>query len=1131
MEFIADLHIHSRFSRATAKNLNFENLYMAARLKGISVVATGDFTHPAWFSEILEKLVPAEPGVFKLKQELESSCDKRLPFPNHFPVRFILSAEISNIYKKSGKTRKIHNLVFFPDLPAAARFNARLDKIGNIHSDGRPILGLDAKHLLEIVLETSDQGFLVPAHIWTPWFSLFGSKSGFDALEECFEDLSPHIFAVETGLSSDPAMNWRVTDLDGRTIISNSDAHSPANLGREANLFNTDLSYAAIKSALETGNPDQFLGTLEFYPQEGKYHHDGHRKCNVNLHPAQSISLRCLCPVCGQPLTLGVLHRVEELAHRPEGQKPDKTHPFYNIIPLAEMMAEIAGAGVKSKKVDALYSSAVARLGPELDILHKKPLTEIEKAGIPLLAEAVMRMRQGRIHIVPGYDGEYGRITVFSPGEIDALLGQQSFFCGDFAQKNHITHFPETPKGPVETNNTAPLEAPMPKEMESVPSDAKNLNAAQKKAVMHGQGPAIIVAGPGTGKTLTLTHRMAYLIKYQKVDAATMLAVTFTQKAAQEMTERLRGLLGKDAPLPLTATFHAFCYKLLKEQAHFAGYTIIDDAQRLALVKEAMGGSAVDKECYKIRPETACDFIIKAKQHILSPSDDLGAICRTVDVQAFSSLYAAYQDLVQTQKVFDYEDLIFWVVKLLESDPNFLKTCRNRFQYILVDEYQDLNLGQYRLIKALAPEDGNIFVIGDPDQAIYGFRGADVAFFQRFLTDFPGAAQFRLTQNHRSAQTILDASLQVIRNHSLHGEDTRLYSGISGINAVGLMAADTEKAEAVMVGKAIEQMVGGLGFDFEDFGKAKGEHQNTGRVFSDFAVLYRTHALGDVFADVFSKAGIPFQRVSQETIFQHPRIQTLMAWFKLMARTSTYLDLGSVVASFDETVPRQDIIAIQGLLRENPHALDPGMDPAPVMEGLSNDGKRVLKDILRRVDAYAVQTLGWPIEKKLLFLNARIPKPAAWPEREGMDLIEYLARVSKPFGADVEAFLNTVALQHDPDIYDAKSQKVALMTFHAAKGLEFPVVFIVGCEDGWVPLIRKDKTPCDLNEERRLLYVAMTRAKQELFFTCAKTRRIFGTIEHRRWSRFLDDIEKSLIRYVTIDLKPKAHKQVQLTLF
>ena len=428
MKFIADFHVHSRFSRATAKNLDLENLYIAAQLKGITVIGTGDFTHPGWFAEIKEKLEPAEPGLFKLKKEISAVCDKEVPTTCRRNVRFMLVSEISNIYKKNNKTRKNHNLVFLSDLDKAEKFNLRLDKIGNIKSDGRPILGLDARNLLEILLETSDGGFLIPAHIWTPWFSLLGSKSGFDSLEECFEDLTDYIFAAETGLSSDPSMNWRISGLDGLTLVSNSDAHSPMKLGREANILDTDLSYTAIRSAMESGDPEKFLGTFEFYPEEGKYHIDGHRKCNVRSWPEQTRKQGGICPVCEKPLTFGVLYRVEELSDRKEGEKPDGHHPFYNTIPLVEILSEVLKVGPASKKVTGTYRSLIEKLGPEFDILTTLKKEILDDAGIPLLGEAISRVRRSEIDLIPGFDGEFGKIKIFGQDERNRLLGQKSLF-------------------------------------------------------------------------------------------------------------------------------------------------------------------------------------------------------------------------------------------------------------------------------------------------------------------------------------------------------------------------------------------------------------------------------------------------------------------------------------------------------------------------------------------------------------------------------------------------------------------------------------------------------------------------------------------------------------------------------
>jgi uncharacterized protein (TIGR00375 family) len=428
MEFIADLHIHSYLSRATAKNLNLEHLNLWAQLKGITAVGTGDFTHPQWFSELSQKLEPAEDGLFSLRPEHAAQTAEMVPTSCQGPVRFILSGEISSIYKKDGKTRKVHNVVFVPKLEVAEKLNRKLDRIGNIASDGRPILGLDCKRLLEIVLETSEDAFLIPAHIWTPWFSVLGSKSGFDSIEECFEDLTPQIFAAETGLSSDPAMNWRVSSLDGLTLVSNSDAHSPGNLGRESNLFDTELSYSAMRDALRSGDPKRFLGTLEYFAEEGKYHFDGHRKCGVRLSPRETMENKGRCPVCGKPVTIGVLYRVEELADRKAGEKPKTSHPYTSLLPLTDVLSEVFQVGPKSKKVAEAYRVLIDRLGPEFEILRRVPLDALEQCGPPLLAEAINRMRSKQVHIAPGYDGEFGIVSLFDEEERSHLLGQKRLF-------------------------------------------------------------------------------------------------------------------------------------------------------------------------------------------------------------------------------------------------------------------------------------------------------------------------------------------------------------------------------------------------------------------------------------------------------------------------------------------------------------------------------------------------------------------------------------------------------------------------------------------------------------------------------------------------------------------------------
>jgi uncharacterized protein (TIGR00375 family) len=427
MDYIADLHIHSPYSRATSPESTLIGLAGWARVKGIQVIGTGDFTHPGWFSTQKEQLEPAEPGLFKLKNEAAIVSPLVGVIPSGTPVRFLLSAEISCIYKRHGVVRKVHNLLYVPDFASAERLNIRLAGIGNITSDGRPILGLDSRDLLEILLELAPEGFLVPAHIWTPWFSLFGSRSGFDRIEDCFDDLTPHIFALETGLSSDPDMNRLISALDRFSLLSNSDCHSPSKLGREANLFSTGLDYFSLRDALRSSKRDTFRATVEFFPEEGKYHADGHRNCNVCLEPAETRRLGLICPVCGKPLTVGVYHRVMELADREQPLYRDDSPQVFSLIPLPEVLAEIVGTGPASKAVTEQYRHCIARFGSEFNLLLHTSLEEISTES-EVLGEALARMRGGRVIRQPGFDGEYGVIHVFDHGEVAQLAGQHGLF-------------------------------------------------------------------------------------------------------------------------------------------------------------------------------------------------------------------------------------------------------------------------------------------------------------------------------------------------------------------------------------------------------------------------------------------------------------------------------------------------------------------------------------------------------------------------------------------------------------------------------------------------------------------------------------------------------------------------------
>ncbi len=407
MRFFADLHIHSHYSIATSRDMAPEALWKWAQLKGVTVIGTGDATHPAWFRELGRKLDPVGNGLFALREDLR---DDLIPRSCTAEVFFLLSTEISCIFTRNGRTRKAHCIVLFDDMESALSLQGQLSKVGNISSDGRPILGLDAKRLLAMVIEECPRALFIPAHVWTPHFSVLGSASAFDSLEECFQELTPHVHAVETGLSSDPPMNWRLSALDGLTLVSNSDAHSPQKIGREANILDTDLSFDAIAHAIRTGGG--FHGTIEFFPQEGKYHYDGHRPCKVRMTPRQAADADYRCPVCGRKLTLGVLNRVEALADRQAGFRPQDAKPFTSLVPLKEIIADTLEAGVQTKKVDRLYFELLEKLGPELAILMDVPPSDITRTGHPDMADAITRVRAGDITIEPGYDGEYGRIKI-----------------------------------------------------------------------------------------------------------------------------------------------------------------------------------------------------------------------------------------------------------------------------------------------------------------------------------------------------------------------------------------------------------------------------------------------------------------------------------------------------------------------------------------------------------------------------------------------------------------------------------------------------------------------------------------------------------------------------------------------
>jgi uncharacterized protein (TIGR00375 family) len=415
MEFIADLHVHSKYSRATSRDMDVEHIAEWARLKGISLMGTGDFTHHLWLEELKANLEDLGNGLFRFSARRQAGRD----------IYFMLTSEISSIYSKAGRGYRIHNILFAPSFKAVDKINNALSRRGNLASDGRPILGMDAADLARVVFDIDENNVVVPAHVWTPWFGLFGSMSGFDKIEACFEEQTPKIFALETGLSSDPGMNWRLSALDKYSLISNSDSHSPAKIGREANVFNCDLSYKGIIDTLKSKDKAKFLYTIEFFPQEGKYHFDGHRNCGIRLSPKQTKENKGKCPKCGRPVTVGVMNRVEQLADRPEGFRPEGVIPYKNLIPLDEIIAEAKGISKGSKAVEAEYHRAIAKFGTEFEILLRATKEDLEKGLPKRIAEGVLRVRQGQVIVQPGFDGEYGKIATFSDEEKQAKGEEQ----------------------------------------------------------------------------------------------------------------------------------------------------------------------------------------------------------------------------------------------------------------------------------------------------------------------------------------------------------------------------------------------------------------------------------------------------------------------------------------------------------------------------------------------------------------------------------------------------------------------------------------------------------------------------------------------------------------------------------
>ena len=1038
---IADLHIHSKYSRATSRDCDASHLDLWARYKGIGLVGTGDFTHPAWRKELAETLIPAEDGLYMLRQEFRLAGEASEVSPPSSPSlhpsfalsapRFLVSGEISTIYKKNGKTRKVHHLILLPGLEDAERLSHKLEAIGNLHSDGRPILGLDSRDLLEITLDTCPQAVYIPAHIWTPHFSLFGAFSGFDTLEECYGDLAPFVRAAETGLSSDPPMNRRVSMLDSITLVSNSDAHSPAKLGREANLLNVPYSFPHVSKAIQTG--EGFLGTLEFFPEEGKYHLDGHRACKQRLEPGETLRLDGKCPACGKRVTIGVLHRVEELADRSSDIIVPAAQSFESLIPLPEVIAASTASSVASKRTQATYFSMLQALGPELSILRQLPIEAIEAAAGHAIGEGIRRLRNGNVLLLGGYDGEYGVISLFAPDELERMGGQLSLLEAQGIQRRQRKAPPVRRKGDEASVPSGPADNP---ESDSS-ARLTTSNEEQDQAITSQDAVTAVAAGPGTGKTRTLVERIVYLIEQQGIPPDTITAVTFTNLASEEIRQRIQARLGGKKHIKgLTiGTFHAICLRLLEPKL------LIGEAEALRAVEEYL-------ETHRInRMPLDCLRMISAVKNGLPPPQD----------EQSKRLYEAYCARLRNLNVRDLDDVMLDALTLDVSG-------KRMFTHLLVDEFQDINPVQHRLIRHWSRWAESLFVIGDPDQSIYGFRGANAQCFDQLEAEWPAARRIGLRQNYRSTPAILACARSVI-NHN-PGMPRLLTACRPAGTAVRLMRAQKPFDESVWIAKSILDMVGGVEMHSA---RRAGEGRHILRSFSDIAVLCRARRQLERMEDCLRHESIPCVIYGRDDTLSDPRVSGALGFFRFLLDPKEEISLESCLR-FPYHVPMPLIQRVKVWLAESGD-----IGPEALRKALASWGMlTVLAPWLEHWELFSPK-LQKDRPRKLL---------QDWVEIHGKNVpMEHLLNASV-FHEDMASFLQTLRLGGEGDLRRCSGQyvmdAVRLMTVHGSKGLEFPVVFL--CADGF-PLVGSTMDAQKTEEERRLFFVGMTRAQDELIVT------------------------------------------------
>ena len=1170
-DYLADLHIHSRFSRATSRKLGIPLLAAWSRLKGLTVLGTGDFTHPAWREELAEHLRYDEAsGLYVLAHEesmaaalpelpvaclgahqalgeakrVEDASGTALP-----PVHFMLQGEISSIYKRGGKVRKVHNLVFMPTLEVATAFSEKLETLGNLHSDGRPILGLDSRDLLELVLEAHPKAFLIPAHIWTPWFSLFGSKSGFDSMEECFDDLTGEIFALETGLSSDPAMNRLWSALDGYRLVSNSDAHSGENLGREANVFAGAISYNGILDALkfpEKANATAFRGTLEFFPEEGKYHMDGHRKCGVVLSPQQTRELGGICPVCGGALTVGVFSRVTELADRPAPvyQPGDGAggelgeNGFLSLVPLPEILGEMLGVGAKSRRVSDMYARALERFGAELTILRHTPEAELARF-FPPLGEAVGRMRRGRVRLQGGYDGEYGVVRMFSEEEQRELVKA----AGTPGKKQRgalpglvLPGAPEpAPKLRTRGKKSRAADAA---QADTAQTDAAQADTAQADAdddfsfsslddpatpLQGPEGGAERLLPPATGHSLDGSAQNK-LHEHDTVTTQPPLAIAsgaFGASAAPHLnSEQERAVLAGPGPVLVlagpgtgkTRTLIARIVHLLDEGIGSRRIVAVTFTRRAATEMDGRLVEALGKDAPLPRTDTLHALALelwhkthadvpvllsedRAKGVFAEANPELSAAQlreawaavnlareRQVPAPEFIEAGQRYATQKNAWNLADYTDLLEF---WLEQTTSGLYAAP--WAHVLVDEVQDLSPLQLNLLRTLVPSTGEgFFGIGDPDQSIYAFRGAHGQSLEFFRSAWPKLELIHVTRNYRSRAGLLATAHSVLGAASQSGP---LQAGRQQAAHVHVFAAPSAEAEAAWVADRVGELVGLGSHTLADAKEAAESAPSLAQALAvehspgDIAVLVRTKSLGALYRKALARKGVPVSEPAADVFWADERVALIIRSAGRMLGIAVPNDQTAACAPSDPVCPDK-------VFANGPLGVAAYLSAFPPFDD-SFSRSPAFRSLVKAYDAND----GWA------------------------------------------GLITWISLQNDLELVRSRGEKVQVMTMHAAKGLEFASVFLPALEDGLLPFAGNeiltgkipDKTRAPEHdsaaEELRLFYVALTRAKDALFLSYAAKRMLYGRELRLKPSRFLAELPEDLLTRST--LVAKATRRVE----